>query len=153
VIAWANRQLPEFQHLQAATAVDHIARSPNGKVSRADLRAVVITNTQWPIEPPTQPNPEGARMATVINRLTVTGDSAEFEKIIGQITEYMSAQPGFVEHRLMRSLRRPEIYVEMARWSDADSHRAAMQGEGFRSRVRELSAVATAEPDVFADVD
>ncbi|HEV2376973.1 MAG TPA: antibiotic biosynthesis monooxygenase family protein [Streptosporangiaceae bacterium] len=88
----------------------------------------------------------------MINRLTVTGDPAEFERIIARITEYMTAQPGFVEHSLMRSLRRPEVYVEMARWTDADSHRKAMQGEEFQRRVRELSSVAQADPDVFAEV-
>ncbi|MFI1913939.1 antibiotic biosynthesis monooxygenase family protein [Nocardia sp. NPDC020380] len=91
--------------------------------------------------------------ATVINRLTVTGDTSEFEQILGDITKYMRTQPGFVEHRLCRSLRNPAIYVEMARWTDAESHRNAMQHEVFHGYVRKLSALATAEPDVFRDVD
>jgi len=80
-------------------------------------------------------------------------DPAEFERIIGRITEYMSGQPGFIEHRLLRCVRRPQVYVEMARWNDADSHRTAMQGQAFRDRVRELSTVATADPDLYSEVD
>jgi heme-degrading monooxygenase HmoA len=88
-------------------------------------------------------------MVTVINRLTVHGAPAEFERIIGGITEYMKEQPGFSSHRLYRSRNRDNVYIETAEWTDAAAHRQAMQGDGFRDRVRELGAVATAEPDVF----
>ncbi|HEY8533038.1 MAG TPA: antibiotic biosynthesis monooxygenase family protein [Micromonospora sp.] len=92
-------------------------------------------------------------MATVINRLTVTGDTEEFERILGKITEYMSAQPGFLGHTLYRSQRNPKVYVEIAHWASAEQHRAAMQGEGFRSQVKLLGAHAIPEPDVFVEVE
>lgn len=91
-------------------------------------------------------------MVTVINRLTVSGDVAEFESIIGRITEYMASQPGFLSHRLYRSRNDPRVYVEAADWTDAESHRTAMSGSGFRENVVALGAVAAAEPDVFEEV-
>jgi len=92
-------------------------------------------------------------VATVINRLTVTGDAEEFERILGKITEYMSAQPGFLGHTLYRSRRNPKVYVEIAHWASAEQHRAAMQGDGFRSQVKLLGAHAVPEPDVFVEVE
>jgi heme-degrading monooxygenase HmoA len=89
---------------------------------------------------------------TVINRLTVSGDTDAFERVLSGITGYMVEQPGFIDHTLYRSRNRPEVYVETARWENAESHRAAMQGSGFRDRVRELGSLASAEPDVFDSV-
>ncbi len=88
-------------------------------------------------------------MPTIINRLIVTGEPREFERLLGRITEYMSSQPGFIDHQLYRSIRRPDVYIELARWKDAESHQRAIASEGFKERVREISAVATAEPDIF----
>jgi heme-degrading monooxygenase HmoA len=91
-------------------------------------------------------------MVTIINRLTVNGDIARFEEILRAITAYMSAQPGFMGHRLYRSRRRPEVFIETAAWADAESHRQAMQGKEFHARVRELAGIATPEPDLFDEV-
>ena len=91
-------------------------------------------------------------MVTVINKLTVHGRPEEFERIISAITAYMRQQPGFCSHRLYRSRNRDNVYIETAEWADADAHRAAMQGGGFRDRVKELGGVASAEPDVFDTV-
>ncbi|BFO23230.1 hypothetical protein SHKM778_96180 (plasmid) [Streptomyces sp. KM77-8] len=88
-------------------------------------------------------------MITVINRLTVHGDVDAFQKILGGITEHMSSQPGFLSHSLYRSLNHPEVFVETARWADAESHRRAMKATAFRDRVRGLEDLATPEPDVF----
>lgn len=90
-------------------------------------------------------------MVTVINRLTVTGDEDEFLRILTEITDYMKGRPGFVRHHLYRSVRNPEVFVEMGEWADAADHQAAMKGEEFASRVQELVKHASAEPDVFAD--
>jgi long-chain acyl-CoA synthetase len=130
----------------------HPAVADGVVVDVPDARRGGMTCVAWSRPRPRETTMGGA-MATVVNRLTVTGDPAEFERIIGWITEYMSSCPGFIEHRLMRSLRRPEVYVEFARWENADAHRRAMEGEQFRARVGELSAVATADPDVFADIE
>jgi heme-degrading monooxygenase HmoA len=90
-------------------------------------------------------------MVTVINRLKVTGDEAEFLRILGEITDYMKGRPGFVGHHLYRSVRNPEVFVEMGEWKDAADHQAAMRNAEFTDRVKELVKHASAEPDVFAD--
>ncbi|WP_282685740.1 MULTISPECIES: antibiotic biosynthesis monooxygenase family protein [unclassified Streptomyces] len=92
-------------------------------------------------------------MITVINRLTVHGDVAVFEKVLEGITDHMSSQPGFLSHCLYRSLRKPNVFVETARWTDAASHRAAMKADAFQERVKGLGDLATPEPDIFEIVD
>ncbi|MEV6210122.1 antibiotic biosynthesis monooxygenase family protein [Kitasatospora sp. NPDC051914] len=92
-------------------------------------------------------------MITVINRLTVHGDVETFRKVLTGITEHMSSQPGFLSHTLYRSTRSPEVFVETARWTDAQSHRAAMSADAFREKVRDLGGLATPEPDVFETVE
>ncbi|MEU4209185.1 antibiotic biosynthesis monooxygenase family protein [Streptomyces sp. NPDC026206] len=92
-------------------------------------------------------------MITVINRLTVHGDTATFEKVLSGITDHMSTQPGFLSHRLHRSLNHPEIYIETAEWTDAQSHRQAMTADAFREKVRALSSLATPEPDIFETLE
>lgn len=92
-------------------------------------------------------------MVTLINRFTVKeGGNEEFEKILDGLTGYMSAQPGFLGHRLLRSVRNRQVYVETAEWSDAESHRNAMGGEEFRSHIQRLGSVATPDPDIFETV-
>ncbi|WP_433170037.1 antibiotic biosynthesis monooxygenase family protein [Actinoallomurus sp. CA-150999] len=91
-------------------------------------------------------------MATVINRLKVTGDREKFEEILSGITAYMKSQPGYLGHELFRSTDGGDTYIEIARWSDAGAHRKAMEGAGFWERVRELTAHASAEPGLFEPV-
>lgn len=88
-------------------------------------------------------------MFTFINRFTVTGDTAEFESVLGEITQYMTAQEGFRTSNLYRSARDPQTYVEMAEWTDAQAHRAALSGDGFQVPVQKLMKLATAEPAPF----
>jgi heme-degrading monooxygenase HmoA len=91
-------------------------------------------------------------VSTVINRLNVTGSTAEFERTLGRITAFMNTCPGFLSHQLYRSLRNPSAYIEVAHWRDAADHRAAVQSPEFRACVAALSLLATAEPDIFAAV-
>ncbi|WHT23331.1 antibiotic biosynthesis monooxygenase [Crossiella sp. CA-258035] len=93
-------------------------------------------------------------MVTLINKFQVSeGRNDEFERVLAGITEYMSSQPGFLGHKLYRSLRNPGVYVETAQWKDAESHRSAMQAEAFRSQVQQLGGVAKPDPDVFETID
>ncbi|MFE7429450.1 antibiotic biosynthesis monooxygenase family protein [Streptomyces sp. NPDC057545] len=87
-----------------------------------------------------------------INRFTVTGDPAEFERILGEINAHMSAQPGFRRHRLYRSAKDPQIYVETAEWDSAELHRKAIGTDAFRAGVKKVMAHATAEPAPFTVV-
>lgn len=87
-----------------------------------------------------------------INRFTVTGDHAEFEQILADINKYMSAQPGFRKHRLYRSARDPQVYVETAEWESAEQHKKAISGDDFLAGIKRIMAHATAEPAPFTVV-
>ncbi|MEW1956710.1 antibiotic biosynthesis monooxygenase family protein [Kineococcus sp. NPDC059986] len=88
--------------------------------------------------------------ATFVNELHVTGDLEEFHRISDGLSAYMRRQPGYLGHRMLRSLHRPDVYLEIAEWYDADSHLAAVRSEGFRSRVVEMvSVVDKPTPDVY----
>ncbi|MCX5199458.1 antibiotic biosynthesis monooxygenase [Streptomyces sp. NBC_00249] len=88
-------------------------------------------------------------MHVFINRYTVTGDIEEFRRLLGQLSAHMRAQPGFHSHQLYRSARDERTYVELAEWTDPDSHRQALAGEGFQGPVAELRKLATADPAPF----
>ncbi|RBQ20072.1 antibiotic biosynthesis monooxygenase [Spongiactinospora rosea] len=88
-------------------------------------------------------------MYTFINRFTVSGDAAEFEGLLGKITEYMSRQPGFRSYKLYRSSNDPKVYVETAEWDDGGSHKQAVGRDGFRALVGPVMKLATAEPGPF----
>lgn len=91
-------------------------------------------------------------MIKFVNKLTVTGDPAEFETVSEELTAYMRRQPGYVRFELLRSLRDDTVYVEIAEWTDAEAHRKAVQSAGFLDRVKPLGALATVDPDVFTVV-
>ncbi|MER7768342.1 antibiotic biosynthesis monooxygenase family protein [Kitasatospora sp. NPDC096140] len=84
-------------------------------------------------------------MLTIVNKLTVTGDRAEFERLLGEITGYMKSRPGFVSHTLYKSLKDENVLIETGTWESREAHAAALQGAGFRDRVGLLMKHATAE--------
>ncbi|MCI3275061.1 antibiotic biosynthesis monooxygenase [Streptomyces cylindrosporus] len=88
-------------------------------------------------------------MVTLINKFTVTGDVADFRRAIAGVSEFMRAQPGFLGHEMFRSLSKPDVFVETARWDAAESHKKAVQSEEFRTRVRALAGLATPDADLY----
>lgn len=92
-------------------------------------------------------------MVTLVNQLTVTGDIAAFEDVNARMSEFMAAQPGYLSHRLLRSLREPQVYVEIAEWQEPSAHMAAVRSDAFQGFVRELSAlVSKPTPGLYEDV-
>ncbi|MEV0001603.1 antibiotic biosynthesis monooxygenase family protein [Micromonospora sp. NPDC050980] len=92
-------------------------------------------------------------MFTLINEFTVTGDVEEFRLVLEDFNRYMSAQPGAGGYRLLRSTRRPEVFVELAEWESAEAHQAAVRSDGFLplvSRLRPL--VEKSVPDLYETV-
>jgi len=61
-------------------------------------------------------------MLTLVNEFTVTGDVTEFEAVLGDFNRYMSGQPGAGGYQLLRSTRRPNVFVELAEWDSAEAH-------------------------------
>jgi len=91
-------------------------------------------------------------MVTLINHFTVKGDTAEFEQVFAASSEFMVEQPGFVSHRLVRSLRAPGSYVNIAEWESAAAHQAVVRGPGFAEHIKGLADLASVEPDLYTEV-
>ncbi len=87
-------------------------------------------------------------MVTLVNKFTVTGTPEEFERVWKASSEFMRNQPGFVSFRLVRSLGDPQVYINVAEWKDAESHRRVLASTEFQTHIAELAAVATPEPYV-----
>jgi len=132
-----NATLPDFAQIRHLTLVPAIPRTPGGKVDRRTIARTLA----------------GATMVTFINNLTVTGDVTEFEQISAKLSDFMSEQPGYRKHALLRSLRRPEAFVEIAEWDDAEAHQRAVRSDSFQQLIRELAkVVAKPQPDLYEAV-
>lgn len=138
-----NAGLAYYEHLEHIDLIDHIPRTPTGKVSRQELRRRVR-------EP--SATKERHTMHVFVNRFTLTGDRDEFERLLEKITDYMAAQPGFRSYQLNRSAQDPAVYVEVAEWDGPEDHKRAVGGEGFRGPVMEVMKLAQAEPGPFVRV-
>ncbi|MGX9891572.1 antibiotic biosynthesis monooxygenase family protein [Streptomyces sp. NPDC002276] len=91
-------------------------------------------------------------MVTFINKLTVNGDLAEFQRIKHSMTEFMSAQPGYRGSSTLRQVGQDNVFIEMAEWQDAASHQAALRSNEFRDLIKGLSGLASAEPGLYEEV-
>jgi long-chain acyl-CoA synthetase len=141
VIGWANDQLPYFKHIADAEAVPGIPRTPNGKVPRRDLRGAVHAQFAG-----------GSRMVILLNRFTVSGNPEKFKEVFEKSSEFMREQPGFMGHTLVKSLRHPESYVNVAHWADAADHIRSIQNPEFGEHITALAEVAGSEPELYSVV-
>ena len=92
-------------------------------------------------------------MVTLINEFTVTGDVAEFERVLGEFNAYMSSLPGARGYKLLRSTRRPNVFVELADWDSPEAHQAAVKSPGFLPLVAQLRPlVDKGMPDLYETV-
>ncbi len=91
-------------------------------------------------------------MITLINEFTVRGDAAEFERVFAASSDFMCQQPGFVSHRLVRSLRHPEVYVNIAEWESAEQHQKIVGSPQFAEHITGLAGLAEVKPDLYAAV-
>lgn len=88
----------------------------------------------------------GTAVVTLVNKFTVTADPAEFERIWTDSSDFMRQQPGFISFRLLRSLQDPQVYINIAEWADAESHRRVLQSDDFQTHISALANVAKPEP-------
>jgi long-chain acyl-CoA synthetase len=98
----------------------------------------------------------GFNVVILINRFTLSASPEEFEQAFDESAAFMRSQPGFIRHTLVKSLRNPESYVNIAEWQDAESHIRVVRSPGFAAHIEQLSKVARSEPDlhtVVQDVD
>jgi quinol monooxygenase YgiN len=94
----------------------------------------------------------GFNVVILINRFTLSASPEEFERAFDESAEFMRSQPGFIRHTLVKSLRNPEIYVNIAEWTDAESHIRVVKSPGFAAHIGQLSKVARSEPDLHTVV-
>lgn len=88
-------------------------------------------------------------MFYTVNRYTVSGDAEEFDRLLLEVNQHMSAQAGFRVYRLYRSESEPEVYLETSQWETVEQHRAAMAQDGFWGPVKKIGKIATVEPGSF----
>ncbi len=145
---YVNSRVPYYQRLDAVTVVPIIPRSGAGKVLRRVLReSLTQDNTA---SGSTQQG--GSTMVTLLNRFTLHVDGEEFERVFAASSLFMRQQPGFIRHRLVRSLRDPKVYVNIAEWESPEHHMRAVRSDQFQVHIQELAKVATADPALYATV-
>jgi quinol monooxygenase YgiN len=91
-------------------------------------------------------------MITLVNKVTVTGDLAEFERANLALAEFMREQPGARRFQLLRSMERPDVFVEVAEWDSREHHAAAISAPGFAERAKALRAVGEFERAMYTVV-
>jgi long-chain acyl-CoA synthetase len=91
-------------------------------------------------------------MVTLINRFTVHGDGSEFEKVFEASSEFMRKQPGFLRHRLVRSLSDPQVYVNLAEWESVERHQEVVGSPEFAEHIKGLASLAKVEPDLYSPI-
>ncbi|BCM72037.1 MULTISPECIES: antibiotic biosynthesis monooxygenase [Streptomyces] len=86
---------------------------------------------------------------TLVNKFEVTGPAEQFEEAFAATSAFFAAQPGFIEHTLHRRLDEPASYVNIARWTDNASLRAAVARPEFQPHSAALRALAVSSPELF----
>lgn len=140
---FVNARVPHYEQVKRIDLVAGIPRSPTGKVQRRELREQVLARQQ---------DSQGNRRRAVfnlINKLTVTGDIEEFERLITEFIEHLTTQPGFRSHRLYQATRDPKVYYEVLEWNGEAAHKQATAGKGFTDRVQGVLKHADADADFF----
>jgi long-chain acyl-CoA synthetase len=141
IIAWVNDQLPYFKHIGDGETVQSVPRSPNGKIARREIRSALHAQFAG-----------GSKMVILLNRLTIAGDPDKFEKVFDKSSAFMRKQPGFMGHTLVKSLRNPGSYVNIAHWEQATDHIRSVQNPEFMEHITALAAVSSSDPDLYSIV-
>ncbi|WP_323183575.1 SDR family oxidoreductase [Streptomyces virginiae] len=86
---------------------------------------------------------------TFVNTFTLSASPAEFEAAFARTSQYMARQPGFIEHTLVRHMKDPGRYVNIARWRDAGSLQRAVARPEFLEHAAALRALASSDPQLY----
>lgn len=89
-------------------------------------------------------SPRGGRTDVLyfVNRFTVHGDAAEFERAFSRTAEFLRGRPGLLEYTLLGDSDGEGQYMNIALWTDEASFRAAVGHPDFAQHaaaMRELS--------------
>ncbi|GHF81510.1 quinol monooxygenase YgiN [Streptomyces filamentosus] len=83
-----------------------------------------------------------------MNRLTMIGEPAEFERIYAEIGKIMSARPGLIRFRLVRSTKEADVYFNIAEWESQEAFQDALQTPEFRAQFEQLLPIIKGDPHV-----
>lgn len=94
----------------------------------------------------------GNGTVTFVNTFTVHSAAEEFEQVFADISEFMAAQPGFIQYTLSRHIDddKQNRYVNIALWTDVESWRAAVAHPGFATHAKEIRSRCTNESNLYA---
>jgi heme-degrading monooxygenase HmoA len=92
-------------------------------------------------------------MVVFVNKVTVVGKAEDFERVYGNIAEYLRTRPGLVRYQLLRSQKDPDTYFNVAEWETQEFFAAAMAEPEFRARLKLLENVIKGDPHVTDVVD
>jgi len=79
-------------------------------------------------------------------------DESAFLDAWGKDALFMKARPGFISTQLHRAVGENTTYFNHAVWESLELFRAAFSDPGFRARLADYPASATASPHLFQRV-
>jgi quinol monooxygenase YgiN len=85
-----------------------------------------------------------------VNGFTLHCSHEEFERAFAETATFLEKQPGLIGYTLSRSIDRPDHYVNIAYWRDAESLRAAAAQPAFQAHAEALRTLSSREHTFFA---
>jgi deoxynogalonate / 12-deoxyaklanonic acid monooxygenase len=96
-----------------------------------------------------EPDATEGEPVTFVNMFTVRAPAGEFERVFARTASFMSSQPGFLRHTLLRNISEEGSYVNIAHWQDLASFRRALVHPDFRRHAEELRALSTSQHGLY----
>ncbi|MEU7004671.1 antibiotic biosynthesis monooxygenase family protein [Nonomuraea sp. NPDC046570] len=94
-------------------------------------------------------NAAEGRVVTLVNKFTLHASPEDFERVFAETSAFMAAQPGFLNHTLLRHMDQKDSYVNIALWRDMEAFRKAVAHPEFRQHAAALRALSTSEPNLY----
>jgi heme-degrading monooxygenase HmoA len=86
---------------------------------------------------------------TFVNMFMVHAPVNEFEQVFARTASFMSSQPGFIRHTLLRNISEEHSYINIAHWRDLASFHKALAHPDFRQHAEELRALSTSQHNLY----
>lgn len=96
-----------------------------------------------------EPDATEGKPVTFVNMFTVHAPADEFERVFARTASFMSSQPGFLRHTLLRNISAEHSYINIAHWRDLASFRKALAHPDFQQHAKELRALSTSQHDLY----
>ncbi|QKW21666.1 AMP-binding protein [Kitasatospora sp. NA04385] len=140
VLGQVNAELPYYQRLVHAEAVDTIPRSGNGKIQRRVLGGQFAARLG--LSDPQTEGSEGmaAPLFTVINTFVLKDPAGgeAFEQRFLDHVQWMRAQFGFRAHQAVRDTVDTGVYVNFGWWATPADFQQVLGSETFQAHAKEF---------------